>query len=461
MIIIIESPNKVKKYKAVLINAKVLATVGHFKDLPKDQIGISFPTYDPTFIPLDERQKNVVSRLKSVCRGEDCIVATDPDREGYAIACMVVEEIQGVSKSIQRAEVREMTERGIKAAIDSAIPFANSNTATYHSFLGRRISDRLIGYILSPAATKSLTLPQSVGRVQSPALRLVVEREQEIREFTSSPYWIIAIDLHKDDMSFRAFWAQGKMTDPQQASRVLASLTADKSAVCVGVENQQKKWNSKPPFTTVKLQAAASANLQYSPDHTMKLAQGLFEAGLITYHRTDSTVLSEEFITAAWSYIKDRHGAQYLPASPIRHISKNSQAEAHEAIRPTATVLHSLANCQKIVLTEGLTVEHAKLYELIFRRAVASQGAPAVYEETKARFRCCGEVFKARGRITSFPGWVDIYGAATGTDSEDNASDEEKDEGYQKLPVLTKGELIAKLGEEAEAKMTRAPSRYS
>jgi len=449
MVIIIESPNKIKKIRQIT-GANVLATVGHFKDLPSDEMAVNLETYEPYF-RITEGKADVVRKIKAAAKGEDVYVASDPDREGGGIAQHIYEEIRSVAKSIKRAEIREITEKGVKLALAAAIPYDQVNKGVYSAFLGRRVGDRLVGYILSPMACAALHGKYSVGRVQSPAVRLVVEREREIRVFEPEPFWTVAIFLEKDLKTFRASHISGKFTDLATATAVCSAVENASTAQVLTIETVEKRQHAKPPLTTVDMQVAANNQLKKAPEQAMKLCQQLFEAGLITYHRTDSFTLSRDFIEEVRQHIGTTLGKEYLPVSPKEHKSKNSQAEAHEAIRPTH--MHDLSETSAIIRREGLTDEHEQMYTLIYRRAVASQMAPAIFDATTAIFDCADQKFKATGKVLKFEGFLAIYKEV------ENKKDE--DEADQDLPLLTSGEDVLKTGEELAEKKTKAPPRFT
>lgn len=448
MLIIIESPNKIKKIREIT-KANVLATVGHFKDLPSKEIAVNLETYEPVF-QVTEGKADIIKKIRAAAKGEDVFIASDPDREGYAIGTHVFEEIRTVAKSIKRAEIHEITEKGVRAAIASAVPFEQTNKGLYNAFLGRRVGDRLVGYLLSPLACTALDGKYSVGRVQSPAVRLVVEREREIRCFKSIPFWTLAILLEKEEKSFRAFHIMGKFTDHALAITTCAAVQSATTAVVISIDTVEKRQNPKPPFSTVDLQVAANSQLKIAPERAMQIAQQLFEAGLISYHRTDSLRLADEFVQEVRLHVGEFLGGEYVPAIPTVHKSKNIQ-DAHEAIRPTH--MHDISKIPAIILGEGLSIEHQRVYELIYRRAVASQMSPAVYDATTAIFDCAGQEFKATGKVQKFNGFLAIYSETTEGDKEGEAD--------QNLPVLVKGENVTKTGEDLAEKKTKAPARYT
>jgi DNA topoisomerase-1 len=448
MLLVIESPNKIKKIKSYL-SAQILATVGHFKDLPSDAMGVDLDTYAPTFI-LDNSKSDRIKQIKEAAKGQDVYIATDPDREGYAIGTMVYDEINRLAKSCHRLEIHEITKKGIDDAMKKSTLWINTNSGLYNAFLGRRVGDRIVGYILSPIASNTLKGKFSVGRVQAPAVRLCVEREREIRSFKPEPFWVISITLDKDGMPFTALHKGGNFTDKAKAEAILNAVTGMKSAEILKVETKETRQNPKTPFTTVDMQAAASSQLRISPEASMKLAQQLFEAGLISYHRTDSVRIADEYIAEIREHLKKYLGPAYLPKSPNSFKSKNSQADAHEAIRPTH--MHGLGEIPRIISKEGLKVDHERLYTLIYRRTVASQMAPAVYDSTTIDIQCADESFKASGRIMKFDGFLAIYSEAKEGDEDDD---------NQKLPVLENGETVPKIGQKLDEKQTKPPGRYS
>ncbi len=453
MLIIVESPTKAKKIRS-LLKVKTLSTVGHFKDLPDSALGVDLATYEPTFV-YHEKKRHLPEELRAAAAGEVVMLAGDPDREGYAISRHVYDEVKDVAKECRRMEIYEVTEKGLTEALAKAALFTETNAGLYHAFLGRRVGDRLVGYILSPIASRALKASCSVGRVQSPAVRLVVDREREIRAFTPAPYWILSIQLTKGEATFTAYHLKGKFQRQEDAALLMAAIREQSHALTEKVERKEVKQSPKPPFTTVDLQAAAASRLKFTPEQTMKLAQGLFDQGLITYHRTDSVRMDEAFIAEIREFLGKALGKAYLPAKPNEFKSKNSQAEAHEGIRPTH--IHSVAEISTRIAAERLSADHARIYDLIFRRAVASQMAPARYDATNLRFDVAGEKFKATGRVLTFDGFLKVYNSDT-VEEKDKGGDDEK---TQELPPLTVGELVPKEGESLEEKKTKPPGRFT
>jgi DNA topoisomerase I len=451
LLIIVESPTKAKKIQSIL-KTKTISTIGHFKDLPDSSIGVDLKSYEPTFV-YHEKKKNLPRELREAAKGETVMLAGDPDREGYAISRHIFDEVSAVAKSCLRMEIFEVTEKGLRESLARAVPYQQTNAGLYHAFLGRRIGDRLVGYILSPLASRALSGKFSVGRVQSPAVRLVVDREREIRAFVPTPYWILSIILEKDGMEFLARHVRGKFEQLPDAERIVEAIKGETKALAEKVERKETRQSPKPPFTTVDLQAAAAARLKIPPEQTMALAQALFDHGLITYHRTDSVRMADDFIAEIRSFLAKAIGEQYLPPKPYQYKSKNSQADAHEGIRPTH--MHSLGEIQALVAREGLTPAHAKLYDLIFRRAVSSQMAQAVYDATAMLFDVANEKFRASGRVLKFDGFLKVY-----ADSEEE-KERKDDDPLQALPDIVPGELVPKKGENLDEKKTKPPGRFT
>ncbi len=455
MLIIVESPTKAKKIQAIL-HAKTMSTVGHFKDLPNSSFGVDLKTYEPAFV-YHERKQHLPEQLRAAAKGETVMLAGDPDREGYAISRHIYEEIKSVAKACLRMEIYEVTEKGLRESLAKAVPFDQTNEGLYHAFLGRRIGDRLVGYILSPMASRRLHNTFSVGRVQSPAVRLVVDREREIRAFKTSLYWILNIQLNKEGTTFLATHVKGKFEKQPDAQAVIDAIRDETHALAEKADQKETRQSPKPPFTTVDLQAAAAARLKFTPEQTMKLAQALFDHGLTTYHRTDSVRMDEAFVALIRDFTDKTFGAEYLPSKPNQFKSKNSQAEAHEGIRPTH--MHPAAEIAALIDKEQLSPDHARLYELIYRRAVASQMAPARYDATLLLFDVAGEKFKANGRVLRFDGFLKVY--AEVDEERERKGDKGDDEKVQTLPPVAVGERVPKDKETLEEKKTKPPGRFT
>lgn len=455
MLVVIESPNKIKKIKSFL-TAEIMATVGHFMDLPTDTMGLDMTTYTPSFVYTKNKDGSdkggkTSAQLKKLAKGQDVYIATDPDREGYAIGTMVFDEVKAIAKSTHRLEIHEITNKGLDEAFQKAVPFQSTNKGLYDAFLGRRVVDRLVGYVLSPSASKDLGGKVSVGRVQSPAVRLVVEREREIRGFKASNYWVISISLDKASTVFKANHKGGNFTDEAVAKAIFAAVASAPDARILKVETKETRQNPKAPFSTVELQVTANSQLKIAPEKTMSLAQELFEHGLISYHRTDTVRIADEYIQEIRDHVTGAMGPAYLPSTPNKYTTKNSQADAHEAIRPTH--MHGLGEISQIIASEGLGSDHERVYTLIYKRTVASQMASAVFDSTTVDIECGGEPFRANGRVLKFEGFFALYSEARYEDDQDEAE--------QKLPAMVDGETVAKVDQKCETKQTKPPARYT
>jgi len=455
MLIIVESPTKAKKIQSIL-RVKTLSTVGHFKDLPNSVIGVDLKTYEPSFV-VNEKKIHLPDQLRAAAKDETVMLAGDPDREGYAISRHIYDEVKSVAKECLRMEIYEVTEKGLKESLAKAVPFEQTNEGLYQAFLGRRVGDRLVGYILSPLASRRLHNTFSVGRVQSPAVRLVVDREREIRGFKNSLYWILNIQLNKNGTIFLATHIKGKFDKQADALAIVSAIQAETHAVTEKVDQKETRQSPKPPFTTVDLQAAAAARLKFSPEQTMKLAQALFDHGLTTYHRTDSVRMDEAFVTRIREYAGTTFGAEYVPPKPNLFKSKNSQAEAHEGIRPTH--MHPANDLAARIEKEQLSADHTRLYELIYRRAVASQMASARYDSTLLLFDVAGEKFKANGRVLKFDGFLKVY--AEVDEEKERKADKGEEEKVQMLPPVAVRERVPKDKETLDEKKTKPPGRFT
>lgn len=445
MLIVIESPNKVASIREYS-GAKVMATVGHFRDLPEKELGVDRTSLEPKFVNL-KHGADICTRLKAQAQGQDVIIASDPDREGFAIGVHIYEQVKGVARSIRRAEIREITHDGVAKALKAAVPFSQVNMADYDAFLGRRVGDRLVGYPLSSLARNKLgsTDPSySVGRVQSVALFLIVQREREIKAFKPVPYWDAYLLFEKDGVKFKAESLGNPYKSRAEAEAAVSRAMAAGVAVVSELKKEQKKQNPRAPFTTVDMLSAASAYLKMATERTQKVAQELFEAGLVTYIRTDSTRLAGEFVEPLRSFIETCQGTNYLPAKAVAYKSKTSQAEAHEAIRPTE--VYPVSELPALVKAKGLGEDHARLLELIWRRTVACQMSPALWDTVVAILDCGGEKFRAAGKSLRFDGFLKVW---TYTEAKEAV-----------LPVLVEQEQLAP-APLVEEKQTKPPGRFS
>lgn len=411
--VIVESPTKARKLKEYLGDDFIIeASMGHVRDLPKSKLGVEVNDhFAPTYEPIRGASKTI-SKLKSLAKKADVLyLATDPDREGEAIAWHLLEAWNDpkLTAKSKRAVFHEITKDAILDAI--AHP-QKLNLDLVNAQQARRVLDRLVGYSLSPVLWKKIRRGLSAGRVQSVALRLIVDREEEISKFVPDEYW--EIDVHvttqeKEPLVARVTKLNDKKYDPKQESDVapLRDWAPKATYTIAAVEEKNRSRSALPPFITSTLQQQAATRLGMTARRTMSLAQNLYEEGLITYHRTDSTNLSGSALAMAREYIAKVYGTDYVPEKPnfYSRKSKNAQ-EAHEAIRPTST-RSELPNGKKF------TGSHAKLYDLIFRRFIASQMTSAKTLVTTATIR--GEQgsqsldARASGSVLLHPGWMRLF----------------------------------------------------
>ena len=416
-LIIVESPTKAKTINKFLGDAYiVLSSYGHIRDLPKGKLGIDVENdFAPSYVIPKDKQKNVTELKKQTKNAGHVLFATDEDREGEAIAWHLANILEIDPTSSQRIVFHEITEEAIKEALANPrqidLKLVNAQQA-------RRILDRLVGYKLSPFLWKKVARGLSAGRVQSVALRLIVEREKEINAFIAEEYWTIEAELknNKGKITARLFKHQDKTLDKfaitnEEAAQQITKNLQSATYIISNIERKEIKKNPYPPFTTSTLQQAANRILGFSAKQTMVLAQQLYEGiklgsqgetGLITYMRTDSLNLAEKFIQEAENYLVTKFGKNF--PQPVRYKTKNQSAqEAHEAIRPT-TVMNDPET------VEGyLNPKQFKLYELIWKRAVASQMKSARLEQTSIDIKADEYIFRSSGSVITFAGWLKIY----------------------------------------------------
>ncbi|HEX2671527.1 MAG TPA: type I DNA topoisomerase, partial [Polyangiaceae bacterium] len=490
-LVIVESPAKAKTIKKYLGNGyEVVASKGHVKDLPKSK-GIDIENgFEETYEVIETKAK-VLAELKAESKKADVLLlATDPDREGEAIAFHIAEELARPELEVKRVEFEEITKKGVQRGLDSP---RQLDAHLYDAQRARRVLDRIVGYDVSALVWKQLAFGLSAGRVQSVALRLIVDREREIEAFVPEEYWNVGAMLRgkaKQSFHARLVKADGEkieVTNGEQAAAVKADLDSAKFKV-KGVTKREQKRNAPAPYTTSKLQQDATSHLRFPTKRTMSIAQRLYEGidlkkdgglvGLITYMRTDSVRISPDAILELREYIKTTFGEKHLPAKENVFKSRKDAQEAHEAIRPTS-LEYTPESVQK-----HLTDEQYKLYKLIWDRFVASQMSQAVYDQTgvdieavPARPKAAHKslMLRASGKVLKFSGWLEQYQAAKGEEApREFAGEEEAAEAAQNaaaraaaaddeeglLPELNEGEaldLVAPPGVLAEQKFTQPP----
>ena len=468
-LVVVESPAKAKTIKKYLGSSYVVkASIGHVKDLPKSKMGVDVARgFKPQYQVIKGKEK-VLAELKKEAKSADRVfLATDPDREGEAIAWHIKEEL--AHQHAYRVLFNEITKNAVQKAIAEPTALSRNN---YDSQQARRILDRLVGYEISPLLWKKVRRGLSAGRVQSVAVRLVVERENEIRAFVPQEYWTIEAELEASAPP--VFRAKLQKLDGEKVTvsdGATAQALADELRIATfvvdKVERRERRRNAPAPFITSKLQQEAANRLSFSAKKTMTLAQRLYEGvplgdegpvGLITYMRTDSTRLSEEAVGQVREYIRAHYGAEYVPAEPVVFKSKKAAQDAHEAIRPT-----SLEYPPERVRA-FIDPDMFRLYELIWNRFVACQMQPAIYDQTTADITAGRGLFRASGAALKFPGYLAVYGAtiaSEGSQREKPGNGEEDVEGGGALPPLSEGERLKLLQLLHEQHFTQPPPRFS
>jgi len=469
-LVIVESPAKARTIGKFLgKDYRVEATLGHVRDLLKSRLSVDVENdFQPTYRVPNEKRKTVKHIKKEVKKASELYLATDPDREGEAIAWHLVEEAEVGERPVRRVVFHEITEDAIRQAFDN---YRDIDMQLVDAQQARRILDRLVGYQISPLLWRSVRGGLSAGRVQSVAVRLVVDREREIEVFVPEEYWSIEAELAKQETRGQkpreSFWAKlhkirGQDVDLHNrkgAQKIVDDLQGA-SYVVAKVEKRQRRRMPPAPFRTSTLQQDASRRLRFSARRTMRTAQQLYEGielgsegsvGLITYMRTDSVNVSAQAQAEARSYVTENFGKRYLPAKPPRYKTPAKGAqEAHEAIRPSSVRREPLA------IKQYLSPQQFRLYDLIWRRFVASQMTGAVVEGTTVDIKAgdpAGEMpylFRVTGSVVVFPGFLRVY------------QDLRKDDGQAPpLPPLSQREVLDLLQLVPKQHFTKPPPRYS
>ncbi len=467
-LVIVESPAKAKTIGKILGNGyTVKASLGHIRDLPKSKLGIDVDDdFNPQYVVPREKKELVTELKKMAENAKNIYLATDPDREGEAISWHLTEAAKMDLKRIHRVTLHEITREAVTEA------FKHPHHIDMHlvdAQQARRVLDRLVGYKISPLLWSKIRRGLSAGRVQSAALKMVVDREREIQKFVSTEYWSIEADLSKkqDKAVFRAQLVKEgtqKIEIPnQKESDSLCDIlrTADYSVT--GVSEKESLRQPAPPFITSTLQQEAYRKLGFSAKQTMAIAQQLYEGlpigeegtvGLITYMRTDSTHVAPQAISEAREFIGEKYGAPYVPEHPRLFTRKVKGAqEAHEAIRPTR--IHR----EPALIKSVLALNQFKLYDLIWKRMVASQMAAAVFQVTTVEIKAESPHhkktyhFRAGTSVSKFPGFISLYIEGRDDSSEEN--------GKSALPQLSKGEPLNLVNLIPEQHFTQPPPRYT
>ena len=453
-LVVVESPAKAKTIEKYLGSGhRVLASFGHVRDLPpKDGSVDPEHGFDMLWQVSPDRAKQLKAITDEAKKADTLILATDPDREGEAISWHVQEVLRqkkALPANVQRVTFNAITNSAVSEAMKKPRGLDEDLIDAYRA---RRALDYLVGFTLSPILWRKLPGAKSAGRVQSVALRLIVDREREIEIFKPQEYWQVSAGFEADGQRFTARLVQldGKKIDRltignrEDADAAKAVVEAGRFAVS-SVETKPFSRNPPPPFTTSTLQQEAARKLGFSASHTMRVAQSLYEDGLITYMRTDGVDMAPEAISAARRAVAKRYDAGFVPDRPRQYQSKIKNAqEAHEAIRPT-----------DFDLARAASGDHARLYELVYNRALASQMASARLERTTVELTDGPgrAVLRSTGQVVLFPGFLALY--------EEGSDEKAEDEEGARMPALREGDAPAKTGVEANQSFTQPPPRYS
>lgn len=457
-LLIVESPAKAKTIEKYLgKNYKVVASVGHVRDLPKSKMGIDVENnYEPHYISI-RGKGNVIKSLRAAAKRADKVfLASDPDREGEAIAWHLA-HILGLSlEEKNRVVFNEITKDAVKAAFKEP---RTINLDLVDAQQARRVLDRLVGYSISPILWKKVKKGLSAGRVQSIALKMIIDRENEIRQFEPEEYWSIDGNFKKDRKKFKAnFWGvdgqKVKLANAQDVQAILQKVTSDEYQV-TKVEKKERKRNPAAPFTTSSLQQEAARKLNFRTRKTMMVAQQLYEGislgkqgtvGLITYMRTDSKRIADTAKQEAAAYIEEVFGQEYAAHDSKKVVNAQGAQDAHEAIRPTSTLRTPES------IEQYLDKDQMKLYRLIWSRFVASQMTPAVLDTMKVSLEQNGVTFIANGSKVKFQGFMKVY---------IEGRDDGKEEKENLLPELVEGEIVQSVDVEPKQHFTQPPARFS
>ena len=450
-LVIVESPTKAKSIAKMLgRNYKVMATIGHLRDLPKSKFGVDIENdFEPEYIKVRGRAKTINELKKEADKADKVYLATDPDREGEAISWHLQFLLGLDPHAKNRVEFHEITKENIKNAIKNPREIDQNLVDAQQA---RRVMDRIVGYEISPILWKRIKSGLSAGRVQSVALKLIVDRQKEIDDFIPEEYWTITAHHKHDKLKFDSeFYGQinkkVKISKESGADKVLSKIDKDNFKV-VKITKTKKSRKPQKPYTTSTLQQDASNRLGFSTKFTMQLAQQLFEGidvgdgsvGLITYMRTDANRISKEIVGEALSYIKEKYGPEYASRGNTYEGRKKGSQDAHEAIRPTSIRRNPLE------IKQYLTDQQYKLYKMIWERVVASQMTDYEYLSTQVLFDNNSLIFKTNGKITLFEGFNKLSSA---------------NENENILPELKEGDVIGAEKIDKDQHFTNPPARYT
>lgn len=463
-LIVVESPAKARTIANYLKGDWIIkSSIGHVKDLPENRLGVDIASgFIPEYQIIKGKAKVLNEIKKAAEKTEAVYLATDPDREGEAIAWHIAEELKKPAAQIHRVLFNEITPRGVQEAMQHP---ERLNRDKYEAQQARRILDRLVGYMISPLLWEKVRRGLSAGRVQSVAVRLICDREKEIKNFKPQEYWTIQARLEGSSPPpfvatlLRINSKKAEIKNEKEAQSIVQDLTG--SIFSVGeLDKKERRKNPPPPFITSQLQQEAWRKLRFPAKKTMSLAQRLYEGvdlgqegpiGLITYMRTDSVRISPEALQEVREFIRQKFGPAYLPDNPHIYKSRQTAQEAHEAIRPTS--VRRDPESVKPFLDKDLWA----LYELIWNRFVACQMNPALFDQTTVDIQAGQYLLRASGSVLLFPGFMALY---METPDENNGG-EEPSEKQGKLPPLTIGEVLKLLEILPEQHFTQPPPRYT
>ncbi len=462
-LVIVESPAKASTLKQYLGKGyNVMATVGHIKNLPKSKLGVDLENgYKPEFVTIKGKGPVLKSLKAAAKKADEIYLAPDPDREGEAIAHHIAEETSK-GKKIYRVLFNEITKKAVKDAMKNR---GEINQNRVNAQMARRVLDRLMGYKLSPLLWEKVRKGLSAGRVQSVALRLVVEREKEILAFEPVEYWSLVAQVEgKTPPPFEAklLHHHGKKIEvgSEEQSAEIAEVIKSADLAISKIEKKNRKRNPSAPFITSTLQQEASRKLRYSARRTMGIAQKLYEGmdvgegdpvGLITYMRTDSTRVSAEALSSVRDLINEKYGAKYLPKDPNFYKKKKAAQDAHEAIRPTSAMRTPDS------IRSKLTKDEMALYELIWKRFVSSQMTPAQMDITAVDIKAEDYTLRATGSILKFDGFLKVY-----EETSDQPNTNAQADGDKLLPAnLAQGDKLKLLDLEQKQHFTQPPPRFT
>ncbi len=459
-LVIVESPSKGGTIKSYLGKGyKVVASIGHIRDLPKSTLGVDIENnFEPKYINIRGKGPLIADLKKEAKNADTVFLATDPDREGEAIAWHLMNALELSPEKAKRVTFNSVTKpvvkEGIKNPREIDMNLVNSQQA-------RRILDRIVGYKLSPVLWKKIKSGLSAGRVQSVVTKIIVERENEIKQFRPEEYWTIDANLETGECkSFKASFygtENGKMElKSEKDAKTVRDATIGAPFSVKSIKKSKRLKNPAPPFTTSTLQQEANRRMGYHSERTMRLAQELYEGinlgslgthGLITYMRTDSLRISETAADAAKLYITEKFGEQYCPKAPRVYKTKKNVQDAHEAIRPTDMKL------EPDMIKGSLTPDQYKIYKLIWDRFVSSQMESAVLDTVSAEIESAGYIFRANGYTVKFPGFMALY--------EEKTDDEEDNEKESGLPTMSQGDVLKLLELSPTQHFTQPPARFT